>query len=225
LGFACGGVVAAGAVLAALGWFDLARRDVRTAVAIVVPGALSGGLMLGLGHNMWPRFFFFLMGFALLITVHGAAMASRLVVSVLPLGDGKRRAADATAVAVVAAMIVVSAATVPRNYALPKQSFTAAREFVERSRAPEDRVVAVGLAGYDFGQYYAPEWSVATSREQLDALAGDHRVWVVYTLPVELAARVPDVWHVVRSQYEVVKIFSGTLGGGEVYVCMKEGGA
>jgi hypothetical protein len=220
IGFASGTVVLVGAALALFGWVDIVRRDARTGVAMVLPGLLSGGLMLVLGHNLWPRFFFFLMGFALLIAVHGASAAARHAVSWLPLGARTERVASAAGIAVAIAMILVSSATVPRNYALPKQSFTAAREFVEGNRVPGDVVVAVGLAEVDFGRYYAPQWSIARTREELSALARDGRtVWVVYTLPVQLSSVKPDIWEEVQTRYTLVKVFPGTLGGGEVYVC------
>jgi mannosyltransferase len=223
IGFASLAVVALGGALALLGWLDILRRNARVGVAMVLPGVLSGGLMLGLGHNLWPRFFFFLMGFGLLIAIHGAMLGARLAVSRLPLGDKRIRAAEAAGVAVALAMIVVSAATVPRNYSLPKQSFTAARDFVESQRGPGDEVVAVGLAEVDFGWYYAPQWSVARTREELLAIgSASGQVWLVYTLPVQLSSVRPDIWQEVQTNFATVKIFHGTLGGGEVYVCKRK---
>jgi mannosyltransferase len=180
-------------------------------------------LMIVLGHNLWPRFFFFLMGFGLLIAVHGAMLAARTFVKFLPLGERRDRLAEGAGVAVAFVMILVSAATVPRNYALPKQNFTAARDFVESQRGPGDEVVAVGLAEVDFGRYYAPQWAVARTREELAAVGNANRqVWVVYTLPVQLSSVRPDVWEEVQTQFSVVKVFPGTLGGGEVFVCKRK---
>jgi len=222
IGFASLAVVAVGGALALLGWVAILRRDVRAGVALVLPGVLSGGLMFVLGHNLWPRFFFFLMGFGVLIAVHGSCVFARWMVGMVPLrASAATRERYATA-AVGVAMVLVSSASVPRNYALPKQNFTGARDFVESQRAPTDTVVAVGLAEVDFGRYYAPQWSTARTRDELVALADAGRqVWLVYTLPVQLSSVRPDIWQEIQENYSIVKVFPGTLGGGEVYVCTR----
>jgi hypothetical protein len=47
-------------------------------------------------------------------------------------------------------------------------------------------------------------------------------VWLVYTIPIELRAFRPDIWEVIERDFEVVKVFPGTLNGGEVFVCQKK---
>ena len=121
----------------------------------------------------------------------------------------------------VVVMIVISAATVPRNYALPKQDFAGAREFVERERGEDETIVAVGLAGKVYSTYFAPEWLYA---EELSDLTESRRlssgpVWLVYTIPVEVRAGHPEIWRAIEDDFEVVKVFYGSLGAGEVYVC------
>ena len=79
IGFAAMAVVLCGGLLVAAGWIDIARREASAAWEMILPGIAGGGSMLALGHNLWPRFFFFCMGFALLIAVHGAMELPRLV--------------------------------------------------------------------------------------------------------------------------------------------------
>jgi len=43
--------------------------------------------------------------------------------------------------------------------------------------------------------------------------------WLVYTLPTQLKTFRADVWRIVEDEFSVVKVFPGTLGGGQVYVC------
>jgi hypothetical protein len=120
-------------------------------------------------------------------------------------------------------MILASAATVPRCYALPKQDFSGARDYVESQRKSDEPVIAVGLAGLVYGRYFAPDWMIAATRAELDAARSDHpEVWLVYTLPIEVRAYRPDVWEAIEKEFEVVKVFPGTLGGGEVYVLKSE---
>ncbi len=221
VGFGAGVVVAAGALVAAAGCVSLLRRDWLAALAMLLPPLLGGATMVGLGHNLWPRFFFFSMGFALLIVVHGAFALPRALSSVFPLRPSP---ADRVGVALAGLMIAASVLSLPRCYALPKQDFTGARDFVEQARGPDDAIVAVGLAGFAYQRYFAPHWEVAETAAQLEAVRRSHsRVWVVYTLPIQLKAYRSEVWDAVQRDYEVVKVFPGTLGGGEVTVCRGRG--
>jgi mannosyltransferase len=222
IGFAALAVVLAGGFLVAAGWFDILRIQARAAWAMVLPALFGGAAMLAMGHNLWPRFFFFCMGFGLLIVVHGAVLLPRVVCALWPglTPDSGWKAGYAMA----GLMILASASTVPRCYALPKQDFTGARDYLSRQREAGDAVIAVGLAGHAYGEYYAPQWPVATTAAELSAIRQGHaRTFVVYTLPIELKAFQPALWQAVEAGYEPVKVFYGSLGGGEVYVCREKG--
>src|SRR5207302_8193172 len=69
IGFSGIAVVFCGGVLVLGGWLSLFRRRQSLAIAMVLPGLLGGFSMFVLGHNLWPRFFFFCMGFALLVVI------------------------------------------------------------------------------------------------------------------------------------------------------------
>jgi hypothetical protein len=119
--------------------------------------------------------------------------------------------------------VVVSATTLPRSYR-QKQDFTGARQYVASVRQPGDEVVVVGLAALAYSRYYAPEWAFVERRTDLEAIQDRaHGVWVVYTLPVHLKAWLPEIWEVVQRDYEIVRVFPGTLGGGDVVVCRWRG--
>jgi mannosyltransferase len=215
-GFAAFAVVLCGGVMMAAGWFGMLRRQARAAWAMVLPGAIGGGLMLALGHNLWPRFFFFSMGFALLIAIHGALELPRLLAQLLA---APKPWAERVGYAMAGLMILVSAATVPRCYALPKQDFTGARAYVESNARAGDTVVVAGLAEHAYSLYYAPAWKVVRTPEDLAALRSTAgRTFLVYTLPIELRAAHADLWKTIEADFETDRIFWGTLGGGEVYV-------
>jgi hypothetical protein len=217
IGFAGTAIVLGGGVMVAAGLFDIFRRLPRAAWAMILPAALGGGAMLALGHNLWPRFFFFSMGFGLLIVVHGAMELPRLLLQ--PLAHGQEHWSRRAGYALAAFIILASLSTVPRAYALPKQDFTGARDFVQAQLGRGDKVVVVGLAAHAYSKYYAPQWPVANTAQELEALRPDRaRVFLVYTLPIELRAAHPDLWGRVEAEFETVKVFPGTLGGGEVYV-------
>jgi hypothetical protein len=229
IGFSGIVVVLCGGAMVCVGWLSLLRRDWRAALGLVLPATLAGGFMLALGHNLWPRFFFFSMGFGLLIVVRGAMAAPQLLARLIGKWRSRQnewtargRWVEAAGVALACLIIAASAATLPRNYRLPKQDFSGARDYVEQHRQPGDAVVAVGLAGMDYGRYFAPHWSSPETRAELEAIRQSHAtVWLVYTLPIEIKAYRPDIWGIIERDFEIVKIFPGTLGGGEVYVCRR----
>jgi hypothetical protein len=198
-----------GAAFLLFGWLRLMMREARATAMMTLPAVLGGAMMMASSHNLWPRFFFFSMGFALLIVI-GGVMEAATILRVRPVW----------ASAACGMIVVVSALTVPRVYSLPKQDFVGAREYAERLRTPGNAIVAVGLAGVAYEKYYAPQWPNAKSGEELEALVRRYPdLALVYTLPIELKAFHPDVWRVVEERFEPVATFPGTLGGGEVYVC------
>jgi hypothetical protein len=162
------------------------------------------------------------MGFAVLIAVRGLMVIPAWIL--LRVGrPGLQKLAVPIGTAVCLLGVAVSASTLPRAY-LQKQDFSGARQFVEQARQPDDEVVVVGLAGFAYRRYYAPEWPFVERRADLEAIQDRHQgVWLVYTLPVHLKAWVPDIWEMVQRDYDVVRVFPGTLGGGDVVVCRWRG--
>jgi len=225
VGWLGGGVVLCGGVVALAGWLSLFRRDWQPTLLMVLPSVLGAATMLALGHPLWPRFFFFSMGFALLIVVRGTMGLPRVLLA-LPRGWRPPEAWLTRAGAVLTTLLVaVSLTTVPRNYALPKQDFTGAREYVERNRQPGDSVVAAGLAGVAYSRYFAPNWLVALSKQELDEVQRDRpSLWLVYTIPAQIRSVSMEFWREIQQGFEVVKVFPGTLGDGQIYVCRKRAG-
>ncbi|MBI4718921.1 MAG: glycosyltransferase family 39 protein [Planctomycetes bacterium] len=215
------GSIAAVAALAvlAVGWFSLARRDWPSALLLVVPAVLGGGTMLALGHHLWPRFFFFCMGFVLVVAVRGGFVCTDALVKLARGGAGGGAVARVATIGCLA-LALLSAFTLPRCYAPPKQDFTGALAYVVSRREAADTAVGVGLAGVAYSRYFAPDWPIVTNAAQLAELRAKHaRVWLVYTLPEELKAWHPEVWSAVQTEFSPVATFAGTLGGGEVVVC------
>jgi hypothetical protein len=220
IGFAGITVVLVGAGFVLFGWLSIFRQNRRVALWMVLPPVMAGSLMLALGHNLFPRFFFFAMGFGLLIVIHGAVeLPSFLANFVSSLKERKTMIAR-SGVAFALLMIAASLVTVPRNYAMPKQDFSGAKRFVDGRMEPGDRVVAVGLAGDMYSRYFAPDWPVTDETAELEKLQGKgNNLWLVYTLPFQIEAFHPELWQMIQQKYEVVRTFPGTLNGGEVVVC------
>ena len=220
VGWASAIVVVCAAILSVAGWLKIFRRDSRAAVAMVLPGILGTATMVTLSHAMWPRFFFFSLGFVLLVVVAGsigvAKWATRLVEPA-----GRQKFGLALGYGVVGALILASLGTLPRYYALPKQDFTGALAFVERNRKPDDAVVGVGIAGVAYRKYFAPHWLSAETKAEFDQVRQQHpNLWVVYTIPAQLRSLDLQFWSELQRDFRVVRVFRGTLGDGELYVCL-----
>jgi hypothetical protein len=67
--------------------------------------------------------------------------------------------------------------------------------------------------------YYAPEWKLARTLEELEAArAAEAGTWVVYTLPGYIAQTRPELLEALERDYEHVRSFPGTLPHGEMIV-------
>jgi hypothetical protein len=196
-----------------------ARTRPAVLYLLLVPSMAIAAVNLGLGHHLWPRFFFFVIGFAVLVVVRG----------VMVLGEwGSRFGAFTRArpawlgSALCAGLLLASAAVLPRAYS-PKQDYGGALAFIESSKAAGDVVTTAGLAHFPYEQLYRVDWPTVESVAALESLRGSAaRTWVVYTLPDHMQAVYPDLLAYIQRDFQRVKVFPGTLGGGTVYVYRAE---
>jgi hypothetical protein len=205
-----GGYIAiAGAALVGLaGVVSYVRRSPTAAAVMLLPGIVTAVAVLVMEHNLWPRFFFFCAGFAVLVAIRGVfALSSAL---------GKR--GELAATVALALVIVASATTLPRAWA-PKQDYAGAKAYIDRVRAPEDAVVAVDLAAYPFDQYLHTGWQTVKSEAALEQIERTHqKTYVLYIFPARLSAMYPDIWERLQRQYSTATELGGTLGGGAIIV-------
>lgn len=205
---------AAGLILLAGLWSTWRENRAATAL-MVLPGVLTGGVMLVLEHNLWPRFFFFAIGFAFLVLMRGALdVCARLAAA---LGKPASGAAWGTVLATL--MILASAYSVRSAWIYPKQDFAGAMQFVDAQRKADEPVLVAGLAIFPYTQYFQRDWHPVKSKGEVDAArAAGKRVWVLTTFPIFLASRHPDVWETLEREFTKVGVFRGTMGDGEVRV-------
>ncbi len=209
------GVVAlAGLAVLLAGTGSYARQQPALLALFIGPVIAGAGVTIALQHALWPRFFFFAAGFAMLIVVRGLAATAGAAARWASLREPLGRAAG-TALATLA--VLASAVALPRAYG-PKQDYEGAREFVVGAAGTDDAIATSGLAAHVYRGHYAPEWSVVGTPAQLRALARGGAVWVVVTMPMHLEAQYPELAAELREHFEPVKQFPGTLGDGMVYV-------
>jgi hypothetical protein len=197
------------AVVVAAGLTSFLRRSPVLLALMLGPGLVTATAILLLRHNLWPRFFFFSAGFAVLIALRGGFALAGLLFR----GRGER---VATAGAVLAAL--AGALLVPRAWN-PKQDFESAARLVEQSRGPGDAVVTVDLTVMPYREWLGKDWAVATDAPGLEAIERAHpRTWLLYTFPVRLQVVQPGIWSRLSARYERAGEFPGTVGGGAIVV-------
>jgi hypothetical protein len=210
------------------GLYSYFRQSRFLAGLFVRPGVITVTVAIALHRPIFPRFLFFLIGFAILIIVRGAleigGMLGRRVAS------GQQTNGMATwlglpplGIAMVLLMAALSAAALPVNYRYPKQDYEGAMDFVEAQHAPGEPIVTAGAADYPYREYFHRPWQAIGSLAQLQSLrAGGRRVWVLYTLKRYVERETPDIMNALRTECVVKGVFRGTVGDGEVTVCEME---
>lgn len=211
IGFGTLGPIAVG-TLALAGAVSYLRRRPLALSLFVLPGVLSGLTILVLGAATRPRFFFFLLGFALILVVRGAMECRRLAE-----GTPLTRLAPFAGPIVVGAMAVVSAASLRFNYQFPKQDFDGALRYVESHRQPSEPVLTAGAAMFPYASYYQTPWTPLEDPVPLESLiAKSERAWVVYAFPEYIDPRLDAL---LTEKCGERRVFPGTVGGGDVIVC------
>jgi len=216
---ASGGLIVlliAGLVLLS-GLISYARENPIAAGLAVLPGLATAAAVLAARHNLWPRFFFFEIGFGLLFLLRGAMLWSETGAKILG-GEGKL--ASRLSAAVILLMLCASVIPLRAAYSRPKQDYLGAMRFVEEQRRPGEAIVTVGVVTSPYQRYYGRSWPLVETEAQLNAaLAGHDPVWLIYTMPVSVRAQSPEIWNTIQTQFTMVRVFPGTLAGGEIYVC------
>jgi len=176
-----GGIVATTALLVfGAGFISFTRTDPIVIQLLVIPTLLVAAVVIGLGHHLWPRFFFFTIGFGALVIIRGCLQVGRMIAS--PLRWATRRAIP-IGTAFCIALIFVSALSIPRVYG-PKQDFLGALNFIEASKEPGDVIVTIGLVTFTYSQLYNMDWTEVKTVEDLEAIrARAKRTWLLYTFP------------------------------------------
>jgi 4-amino-4-deoxy-L-arabinose transferase-like glycosyltransferase len=219
LSFAGSLIAVAATFVFGIGLWSLARETPVVVQFLLIPSSLGGAIMIGTGHHLWPRFFFFAFGFAALVVVRGARVLGHLVAQLPGLSSFKPIwLGDALCIG----LVLVSAVSVPFAYG-PKQDYEGALEFIETKKEPGDAVVTVGLATFPYQFYYKVDWKEAETLEALNIIRSQaRRTWLLYTLPVQLKSLYPEITATIQSDFKVMRSFYGTLGDGTIFVCRSD---
>ncbi|MGD0632373.1 MAG: glycosyltransferase family 39 protein [Terracidiphilus sp.] len=219
LGLGSAGVLVLAGLVVVCGALSYYRESRLVFALFTLPVVFTGlGAMLGRG-TMYPRFFFFLIGFAILFVVRGLVVVPRWVVERLPAASAQGGLAQGLSATLAAVLIVASAFSLLRNYRYPKQDFEGAIQFVDARRQAGEPVITAGASTFPILEYYDEPWEKVETANQLQAIAGRGRtVWAVYTFPRYLESWSPPLAELIGKEFTVARVFPGTVGDGDVYV-------
>ena len=220
VGLGFGGVLVAAALVLACGAWSYFKQDRVVFAFLVLPGILTVGAVAVRG-TMYPRFFFSLIGFAIMIIVRGMIVIPQSIGAYLRRGSPKLPPWLAPALtAVLAALFFVSSAfSLVNNYRYPKQDFEGAIRFADGEIRNGATVVTTGAATYPLQEYYTKPWDDVESVEKMQEICGKGQpVYVVYTMPRYLQVVAPGVLAMIRREFTMVRVFHGTLGDGDIFV-------
>jgi hypothetical protein len=209
--------LAAGGLLLLSGLVSFWRRNRFVVGLMLLPALATAAGVLATSHNLWPRFFFFEIGFAFLLLVRGAVVWSDFAAKLFGRGE---KLAFRFSTALLLLMIFASVLPLRAAYRFPKQDYLSALRFVEDQRQEKEEVVTVGEVTTPFQRYYGRSWPLLETRAQLDAVLSRGQVtWLIYTEPIALRAWQPELWGAIQARFTTVRVFPGTLSGGEIFVC------
>ncbi len=210
-----GVLVAAG--LFSIGVASYARRTPGVAALFLMPAVVTViGAALARG-TMYPRFFFFMVVFLLLVLVRGTVVAGDWLGRRLVPG---RPAADRIGPALVGLMLAASLLGLTHNYRYPKQDYEGAIAFVESRAAQSDAIVTTGDGAWPLRGFYGRDYPLIETVADLErARAVGGRVWMVFTFPLYIEAAAPEMMEVIDEGCGERTVFPGTIGGGDVIVC------
>jgi uncharacterized membrane protein len=221
LGFGTGAALIAAAVILAFGAWSYFRQSRLIFACLTLPGVFTAaGAFLARG-TMYPRFYFYLIGFAALMLVRGMVAIPRWLAARFNSLFSRPMPVQPSALTAALAILILgaSAFSLLRNYRYPKQDYKSAIDFVNEHKHPGDTVLTGGAAAFPLLQYYSEPWGSFDTVDKLkDVVAQQKPVWLIYTMPRYLEAAIPGSTAVIRQAFTLVRVFPGTVGDGDVYV-------
>jgi 4-amino-4-deoxy-L-arabinose transferase-like glycosyltransferase len=215
-------VLAALSVIGLIGCWRFRRSSPLVLAMVLVPGLLGLAVMAAAGRSIRPRFFLYVFGNALLIVVNGVWGSAESAASwMVHQPQWRERWSAWLGYGLCGIVVIQSLRMLPRLYQVPKQDLISAMQFVEQQRQPTDQVATIGLTSDVYQRFYHVDWAVVEQQSELDELSKNgSRVWVVTSFPIHVKSRYPELSARLERDTRLVKVFPGTVGGGEIQVSL-----
>ncbi|MBL4743049.1 MAG: glycosyltransferase family 39 protein [Cycloclasticus sp.] len=223
IGWGGGAVLLGGGLMALVGTASFYKSN-KIALGIFVCSVAVTFLVAFFARGtMYPRFFFFLAGFFILIGVRGVMVTVTFCAKFLFRSEKQQAYVRWLPIAAMLVVVSVSASSMVRNYKYPKMDFEGAKHWVEMQATPNDVIVTAGVAAWPYQIYYGVDWpemkvanDIAHIRKHSDQL------WMVYTFGRYMKKGSPEIYALIERECSEKKRFRGTLGGGDIVVCRFE---
>jgi mannosyltransferase len=210
LGFGTWAALAGATIFALCGAWSYWRQSKLVFWLLVLPAFFMGAGTLLAGRTMYPRFYFPLIGFGVMILMRG--------LFAIPAFLNERARVPVTA-ALVAGLLAASSLSLVRNYRYPKQDFEGAMHFLDAQTKPGEKVLTAGGAIYPYHDYFLKPWQGVVTLEELQNVCLQGKpVWLVYSLPRYIRGATPGLMKMIQERFTTVRVFPGTLGDGDVVV-------
>lgn len=207
-----------GYLLLAAGFWSYLKQSRLVFSLMILPGLLTMVGVFILQSPIRPRFFFLLIGFGLLMIVRGAMLAADWVSHKQKQGRWQYLNPYVPGTALVGVIMLANVSSLGYLYQYPKQDYQGALRFVEATRATEEAVITAGLAIMPYRDYYDRKWKSVKTRDELQSVRSSlGRVWMLYSFPEYIE---PALANSIRQECPPVRVFYGTLRGGNVVVCV-----
>ncbi len=206
-------------ILFAVGLFSYLGSRLEVVMFLVIPSIIGAAVVVAVGHHLWPRFFYFVFGFGVLVLIRGTMRLGEMVGRLFKLSEVN---STWLGTGLCIGLILISAASVPFAYG-PKQDFQGAYNYLISQVQEGDSVVSIDLAAFVYDEFYEIDWLIIESTAELEHIRQrSKRTWVVFTfkpvselLHLELMDRIQD-------EFQLLQTFEGTVGEGTVYIYMAE---
>jgi hypothetical protein len=209
-------LLAVGVIIFGAGVYDFIRKKPVVVLLLSLPPVSAILLFKFLGHPIFPRTFFWIIGFASLVVIRGAMVVGSWVQRLIRWRAPQLKFPG---LALSLGIILASALSIPRVYG-PKQDYQGALAFVEERHHPGDAVVTVGFnASFPYKNFYHVVWQDVKTLTELDLVRSrSTRTWLVYTISLHIKNEYPEIYQSVQRDFVCVGKFPGTLSDGTVFV-------
>jgi mannosyltransferase len=149
------------------------------------------------------------------VLVRGVMQAGLWAGQVLKLSPSRSRG---VAIGLNVGMMVVSALSVAFVFG-PKQDYEGAMQYIESVKQAGDQVVTVSLTAFIYQDFYKTDWKPVTTLDALNEVRTQaSRTWVVYTFQPVLESVYPQIMQSIQKDFEILKVFPGTVENGTIFV-------
>jgi hypothetical protein len=209
-------------LLSVVGFARLWREHRYVAALLLLPGLLTATLLLARGYTFTPRYFLLWLPLGV---IAAAAGIETTIGRLRGLSAVQHRRAVVAATAIVG---VLSALSLPRYYAVPKQPYRQTLRYVEAIRHRDDLVMAVQPAQYGV-RFYGERMHLPLARDyvyvrnvpMLDSVLerrGTRRILLITTLERGATIERPELMARLRAAWVRDTSFDATIGDGQLSV-------